>query len=953
METHYLGHSEEDKKEEDERKNKWPQNEKHDGNKSTMKQNKRKKRGASKISLLQIILNRSDTSCPLNVAKYGPAIIEHCLLNASVDGRMPITQEWEGLNLEDTKKIIDEFYSIPSLLQTVKQEPPLKQVNLSPSSSDSKKEKNDKGNKNNTIMPAYITYHTLKSTDNAMNIGESVGMIGNNEAGTNIEIYDEFLPVLLKQHTKKKYKVFPSFVSAVDEFYSKSEAQKAAKRHNIIEAAAKSKLIKMKREQEDRIESLKIQEISSIEKAQAIEANCDNIDKARLVVNSAIANGIDWDELKELVDFEKSRNNPIASLIVQLKLDSNTIVLCLPGWDDDGNVKMIRVDIDVSMTAYQNARKYYQTKKQLNKKVMKTKEAAEAFLSNAEENIQKEMTRAKNKLESTIIRQARKVYWFEKFDWFISSENFLVVLGRDMQQNEQLVKRYMRKGDVYVHADVHGASSCIVRNNDLKKDIPPLTLNEAGHMCMCRSSAWKSRTVTSAWWVYHNQVSKTAPSGEYLTTGSFMIRGKKNFLRPSRLEVGFGLLFCVAEEDIKHHLNERIVRGSVDGIENDANIDVRGKKNKTDGDTNEEDHAEKLRRFERKLLRKQQEEQNAIEMAAENAYNESVGIESTHESNNTSSDIKDIQLDVGDDLDGVETNDMDYEANTTSNIVNEILNHKPGISRYQRKVLRGQRKEKKTVNVADDDEGDDDGDHLLDSLKEKKSNITTTKKKEKVKSIPRGKKGKLKKIKKKYKDQDDEERRIRMKALGNPMPEPICIEAEARNTERDEKSNTNLRTGKQNKNSRSNRGHSSNLKQSQQGKVDDNIPLELPDVQLRALTALPRSEDTILFCLPVSGPYSTMNKYKYKVKLTPGSQKRGRSCKAVLQHFLQNVKEGTTKREKELIRTISDAEAIAAMLSDVQINTSAAAKMSKKISKGKKQGSKKNRKNNSGKKKKR
>ena len=51
-------------------------------------------------------------------------------------------------------------------------------------------------------------------------------------------------------------------------------------------------------------------------------------------------------------------------------------------------MKKIRVPIDVSMTAYQNARKYYQTKKQL-KKVIKTKEAAESFLSNAEENIQK------------------------------------------------------------------------------------------------------------------------------------------------------------------------------------------------------------------------------------------------------------------------------------------------------------------------------------------------------------------------------------------------------------------------------------------------------------------------------------------------------------------------------------------------------------------------------------
>ena len=81
-----------------------------------------------------------------------------------------------------------------------------------------------------------------------------------------IEIYDEFLPILLKQHENKTYKTFPTFNSAVDEFFSKSEAQKAAKRHNMIEAAAKSKLVKMKKEQEDRIQSLKVQEISSIEK---------------------------------------------------------------------------------------------------------------------------------------------------------------------------------------------------------------------------------------------------------------------------------------------------------------------------------------------------------------------------------------------------------------------------------------------------------------------------------------------------------------------------------------------------------------------------------------------------------------------------------------------------------------------------------------------------------------
>ena len=38
------------------------------------------------------------------------------------------------------------------------------------------------------------------------------------------------------------------------------------------------------------------------------------------------------------------------------------------------------------------------------------------------------------------------IWRFEKFYWFISSENFLVIGGRDQQQNEQVVKRYLTEG---------------------------------------------------------------------------------------------------------------------------------------------------------------------------------------------------------------------------------------------------------------------------------------------------------------------------------------------------------------------------------------------------------------------------------------------------------------------------------------------------------------------------
>ena len=84
-----------------------------------------------------------------------------------------------------------------------------------------------------------------------------------------------------------------------------------------------------------------------------------------------------------------------------------------------------------------------------------------------------------------------------------------------------------------MHADIHGAASCIVRakwgsgdgsgcgtkdHKDRDKDRPlPIShfaLQEAGQASVCRSSAWVARVVTSAWWVGADQVSKTAPSGE-------------------------------------------------------------------------------------------------------------------------------------------------------------------------------------------------------------------------------------------------------------------------------------------------------------------------------------------------------------------------------------------------------------------------------------------------------
>ena len=118
------------------------------------------------------------------------------------------------------------------------------------------------------------------------------------------------------------------------------------------------------------------------------------------------------------------------------------------------------------------------------------------------------------------------VYWFEKFCWFVSSENFLVIGGKDMQQNETLVKKYLGKNDIYVHAEVHGAASVIIKNHTAGP-VPPLTLSQAGSMTICRSAAWKDKIVVQAYWVNADQVSKTPPTGLSLPTGSFMVQNER------------------------------------------------------------------------------------------------------------------------------------------------------------------------------------------------------------------------------------------------------------------------------------------------------------------------------------------------------------------------------------------------------------------------------------------
>ncbi|EFJ40301.1 hypothetical protein VOLCADRAFT_69736 [Volvox carteri f. nagariensis] len=403
-------------------------------------------------------------------------------------------------------------------------------------------------------------------------------------------VFAEFSPLPLLPYSGQPCLELSTFDDALDEFYSKIEGQRAGIARADAERAALSKLDKIKLDQGTRAEALLRQAEECELKAQLITYNLEMVDAVLLAVNQMLATGMDWSALADLVRNERRAGNPVAALIASLELENNRVsVLLANTLDDTGEegeeeamtrkaVKVaseecfpqhtqrhtqrhththILVFVDLSLSAAANASTYFEARRRHLAKHAKTLAANEAALAAAEKKVEAQLKQVR--AAPPALQPVRKPMWFERFHWFISSENYLVVSGRDAQQNELLVKRYFRKGDVYVHAELHGTTICVRWRSG--GPIPPLTLQQAGCACVCRSRAWDSKLVTSAWWVHHQQVSKTAPTGEYLTTGSFMIRGKKNFLPPQPLVMGFGFLFKLDDSSIPAHLGERAVRG--------------------------------------------------------------------------------------------------------------------------------------------------------------------------------------------------------------------------------------------------------------------------------------------------------------------------------------------------------------------------------------------------------
>jgi predicted ribosome quality control (RQC) complex YloA/Tae2 family protein len=187
----------------------------------------------------------------------------------------------------------------------------------------------------------------------------------------------------------------------------------------------------------------------------------------------------------------------------------------------------MRITLNIKKSLNETANDYFEKAKKMKRKSENARIIIDKFKKQLSELDNKQLL-----LESRedAKEEARALEWFEKFRWFRSSEGFLCIGGRDATSNEVVIKKHTDKNDVVFHTEAPGSPFFVIKTEGKKPG--DATIHETAIATASFSKAWKMGiTVTEVFWVTPDQVSKQAPSGEYMPKGAFMIRGKRNFIQ--------------------------------------------------------------------------------------------------------------------------------------------------------------------------------------------------------------------------------------------------------------------------------------------------------------------------------------------------------------------------------------------------------------------------------------
>lgn len=479
-------------------------------------------------------------------------------------------------------------------------------------------------------------------------------------------------------------------------------------------------------------------------------------------------------------------------------------------------------------------------------------------------------------------------------------------------QGELLYRRYLDKGDIFVHADLKGALPIVVKNRSGHADapIPPSTLSQAGNLCVATSTAWDSKAVMSAWWAHPNQVSKIAEvGGGILPTGDFQIKGEKNFLAPSQLVLGFAVLFQISPESVKNHkqrfgaddapaeaptelakdepADQQLSKEQADTTSVKESEQVDQQENESEGE--EEDEEDGGRPAGNPLQRGDSELPAGQEPSSHVPETESAANEDHEDDQETEAQAASVRAEQNGD-EGVEEDDEQEDEEVTS-----TADHNAVASQQEQQELSARERRALRQGKSIDKPG---------QAEQPSPRIAPT----------RGKKAKEKRAAAKYAHQDEEERELALRLLGSNKGKAAkaaqAAEAKAQR-ERDIEAQKQRRRAQHERAAEAERKRQAQF--AENGTDDYNeetAAAEAADLSwIPALVGTPTPDDEILAAIPVCAPWAALGRYKYKVKLQPGTVKKGKAVKEIIGRWVSETTTGKVKKDHAEDAGISRADA--------------------------------------------
>ena len=655
-------------------------------------------------------------------------------------------------------------------------------------------------------------------------------------------IYDEFHPFEPYKPNQEgiKFISVSGYNKTLDKFFSNIESTKLSMKIEQQKENAAKRLEKARSERDKQIDSLVAQQRLNAKKGELIQYHSELVEECRSYVQLFIDQQMDWTNIETVISLEQKKKNELAQHIqLPLNLKENKIKVLLEDFDDyeestesasatetgsetetesesesssesesDNDEDKIPVKrtqrktnikekpkrktiptwIDLSQSAFANARSYFDSKKTAETKQVKVENSTSMALKNAERKITQDLTRSL-KQENDTLKEIRPKYWFEKFFWFVSSEGYLCLAGKDASQTDMIYYRHFSDNDSIVSADMEGSLKVFIKNPLKGEALPPSTLMQAGIFAMSASSAWNGKVTTSAWVLHGTEISKRDYDGSIVPEGEFNYLVQKEYLPPAQLVMGFGFYCLLDEESTKHY------------------AEIRTKK----------------------------ELEHGFTIVVDNKKKELEDIKLAQQANSKETTTQEQCVDKSSD-----TDDDDDADNSESDAVSVTANveEKLGISQQ----------------------------------------------------LPRGKRSKLKKIAAKYRDQDEKERKLRMEALGTLKQ----VEERLSKTQIEDLEKSESVKKQQQKEMILERKKKQKERELQKYLLGDDNDEETNDEShivnyleiLDSFTAKPSTKDTIVGLVPVFAPWSALQKFKYKVKIQPGSGKKGKCIGDSINYFV-------------------------------------------------------------------